>query len=141
MAVALGGERRISKDKTKVKIDINPGDILQEMGLGKDGEARVFLAKEVARLSDPYVPFQSGALKNQRVVAKNGKKITYPGPYAHYQHTGLVMAGRAPKHYTGENLTYQDAPMRGPHWDKRMLADRQDDLVQATEKHIKRKLK
>lgn len=131
----------MSKDKTKVKIDINPGDIVREMGLGEDGEARVFIANEVARLSDPYVPMQSGTLKNQRVVAKNGKKITYPGPYAHYQHEGHVMAGRAPKHYTGKALTYHGAPMRGAHWDKRMLSDRKDDLVRATEKHIKRRLK
>lgn len=139
--MALGSERRMSKDKIKVKIDINPGDILQEVGLGESGDTRVFLANQVARLSDPYVPMQSGTLKNQRIVAKNGKKITYPGPYAHYQYTGLVMAGRAPKHYTGEDLTYQDSPMRGSYWDQRMLSDRKDDLVQATEKHIRRKLK
>ena len=46
------------------------------------------------------------------------------------------MAGRAPKHYTGKPLTYHGAPMRGREWDKRMLADRRDDLVQSVAGYV-----
>lgn len=71
-----------------------------------------------------------GTLKNSPQIAEDGSAVTYPGPYAHYQHTGLAMGGRAPKHYTGASLTYHGGPMRGPEWDKRMLADHAGDLEQ-----------
>lgn len=120
----------------KVKTDIRPAVILRARGLGDSDRARVFLANEVARLSDPYVPMQQGILKNTKQIAGSGRTITYLGPYAHYQYVGEVMAGRAPKHYTGKPLTYHGAPMRGPEWDKRMMADRRDDLVQSVANYV-----
>ncbi|HIY38450.1 MAG TPA: minor capsid protein [Candidatus Agathobaculum merdigallinarum] len=115
----------------RVKTNISPAAILRSRGLGDSDRARVFLANEVARLSDPYVPMRQGTLKNTREIAGDGRTVTYPQPYAHYQYTGEVMAGRAPKHYTGKALTYHGAPMRGPNWNKRMLADRKGDLTQS----------
>lgn len=120
----------------RVKTDIRPAAILRARGLGDSDRARVFLANEVARLSDPYVPMQKGILKNTKQIAGSGRTITYLGPYAHYQHVGEVMAGRAPKHYTGKPLTYHGAPMRGPEWDKRMMADRKDDLTQSVANYV-----
>lgn len=120
----------------KVKTDIRPAAILRARGLGDSDRARVFLANEVARLSDPYVPMQQGILKNTKQIAGSGRTITYLGPYAHYQYVGEVMAGRAPKHYTGKPLTYHGAPMRGPEWDKRMMADRKDDLKQSVANYV-----
>lgn len=120
----------------KVKTDIRPAAILRARGLGDSDRARVFLANEVARLSDPYVPMQQGILKNTKQIAGSGRTITYLGPYAHYQYVGEVMAGRAPKHYTGKPLTYHGAPMRGPEWDKRMMADRKDDLTQSVANYV-----
>lgn len=120
----------------KVKTDIRPAAILRARGLGDSDRARVFLANEVARLSDPYVPMQQGILKNTKQIAGSGRTITYLGPYAHYQYVGEVMAGRAPKHYTGKPLTYHGSPMRGPEWDKRMMADRKDDLTQSVANHV-----
>ena len=120
----------------KVRTNIRPAAILRARGLGDSDRARVFLANEVARLSDPYVPMQQGTLKNTRQIAGDGRSITYPQPYAHYQYKGEVMAGRAPKHYTGKPLTYHGAPMRGREWDKRMLAARRDDLVQSVDGYV-----
>ena len=60
--------------------------------------------------------------------AGHGSMLIYSQPYAHYQYHGKVMAGRAPKHYTGSALTYHGAPMRGSEWEKRMLADHAGDL-------------
>lgn len=120
----------------KVKTDIRPAAILRARGLGDSDRARVFLANEVARLSDPYMPMQQGILKNTKQIAGSGRTITYLGPYAHYQYVGEVMAGRAPKHYTGKPLTYHGAPMRGPEWDKRMMADRKDDLKQSVANYV-----
>lgn len=119
----------------KVKTDINPASILKARGLGKSTKARVYLANQVAKLSDPYVPLQTGTLKNSRRISGDGSTITYPGPYAHYQYVGKVMGGRAPKQYTGEDINYHGGPMRGREWDKRMLADRKDDLIKGFAKY------
>lgn len=110
------------------RADVSPSDILKKRGLEGNHRARKFLASQVARYCDPYVPMQQGILKNSSQVAEDGSTLTYSGPYAHYQHTGLVMAGRAPKHYTGASLKYHGGPMRGPEWEKRMMADHAKDL-------------
>lgn len=120
----------------KVKVDINVQTILKRRGLGADDNARIFIASEVGRLCDPYVPMQQGTLKDTRVIANDGRKLIYPQPYAHYHYRGEVMAGRAPKHYTGKSLEHHGAPMRGPEWDKRMKADRIDDLVQSVANYV-----
>ena len=120
----------------KIKVDINTAQIMKKRGLGGDHRAQVFLASEVKRLCDPYVPMQQGLLKNQAVVASDGSTLTYTQPYAHYQYYGKVMVGRAPKKYTDKDLTYHGAPMRGPRWEKRMLADKSDDLVRSLKAYI-----
>ena len=125
--------------KIKVQIDIPTAKILKSRGLGRDTGARKFLASEVKRLCDPYVPMQQGALKNNAIIASDGSQLVYTQPYAHYQYYGEVMAGRAPKHYTGDDLTYHGAPMRGSQWDKRMLADKSKDLENSMDAYIKKR--
>lgn len=115
----------------KIKVDINTAAIMKQRGLGGDNRAQIFLASEVKRLSDSYVPMQQGLLKNNAVIASDGSTLTYTQPYAHYQYYGEAMAGIAPKHYTGKALNYNGGPMRGPNWDKRMLIDRGDDLTES----------
>lgn len=120
----------------KVTVDINTAKIMRERGLGGDNRAQVYLASEVKRLCDPYVPMQSGQLKNMAVIASDGSSVTYTQPYAHYQYYGKVMAGRAPKHYTGDDLTYSGGGLRGAQWDKRMMADKSSELVSNLERFI-----
>ena len=90
--------------KVTVKVDIDTAKIMRQRGLGGDFGAQRFLASEVVRLCDPYVPMQQGMLKNQRIIAQDGSSVTYTQPYAHYQYYGEAMAGRAPKKYTGNKL-------------------------------------
>lgn len=114
------------------KVDVNSAAILSSRGLGSSTTTRKHLASTVARLCDPYVPMSAGSgahMKNLKQVAEDGSQILYPGPYAHYQHKGEVMAGRAPKHYTGRDIDYHGGPMRGKEWDKRMMADRGDEVI------------
>lgn len=122
--------------KVTVKVDVNTAKIMKERGLGGDNRAQVFLASEVKRLCDPYVPMQLGHLKNSAVIASDGSTLTYTQPYAHYQYYGEAMGGRAPKKYTGKPLNYHGAPMRGKEWDKRMLADKSQELTNNLEKFI-----
>lgn len=124
--------------KVTVKVDVDTAAIMRRRGLGGDNRAQVYLASEVKRLSDPYVPMQQGLLKNQSVVASDGSTLTYTQPYAHYQYYGEAMAGRAPKQYTGKPLTYHGAPMRGKQWVPRMLADKSDDLTKNLKTYIGR---
>lgn len=123
----------------KVTVNFDPVTILKVRGLGSSNGARKFLASEVWRLCDPYVPMQSGMLKNNATIALDGSSLIYNQPYAHYQYYGKVMAGRAPKDYTGADLTYNGAPMRGAQWDKRMLADRKQDLENSVATYIAEK--
>jgi len=117
----------------KVKVNIDPAAVLRKRGLGDSTKAKKYLAATVKRLCDPYVPLRQGTLKNTAKVTESGGRValTYPGPYAHYQYHGEVMAGRAPKHYTGRAIDYSGGPMRGKEWGRRMMADRGDEVIDA----------
>lgn len=125
----------------KIKVDINTAKIMKQRKMGGDNQAQIFLASEVKRLSDPYVPMQQGMLKNNVVIASDGSTLTYTQPYAHYQYYGEAMAGRAPKHYTGKALNYSGGALRGPNWDKRMIIDRGDDLTESIANYVGGKAK
>ena len=132
--------------KINVTVNIDPEKILASRGLGSSREAVMFLGSEVKRLSDPYVPFQQGVLKNTASVRPAGKgaQLRYDTPYAHYQWEGKVMgpnyqrrdgewrsaAPKGGKRYTGKALTYHGG-LRGPRWTERMMADRKGDLVRS----------
>lgn len=120
----------------KIRVDVDSARIMRERGLGGDNRAQVFLASEVKRLSDKYVPKQQGLLKNQSVIASDGSTLTYTQPYAHYQYYGEAMAGRAPKKYTGKPLDYHGGPMRGPRWDRRMMADKGGEVADNLKEYI-----
>lgn len=138
----------------KVKADINPAAILKARGLGDSTKARVFMAENLARLCDPYVPMAPGSgahMKEQYTVAPDGSAITYGGPYAHFQYVGEVMVGvrtgspwaksGEPKKGTGRPLQYSGGPMRGKEWDKRTMADRGDELTVAVARFVGGKAK
>ena len=119
--------------KVKITSKIDVDEILSKRGMGAKHELAKVIANEVKRLSDPYVPMQQGTLKNtaQVVDSSTSVAVIYNQPYAHYQYYGEVMAGRAPKQYTGRDIVYNDAPLRGKEWDKRMMADRRNDVEKA----------
>ena len=132
-----------------IKIDLPKAEILKRLGLGGTNKVQKYIASQVKRLCDPYVPMQQGALKNNATIAGDGSSIVYTQPYAHYQYEGKVYgpnytngerfwSGKAPKTPTGENLTYHGGPMRGPQWEKRMLADKSKDLERSVEAYIKK---
>lgn len=129
--------------KIKVKIAIDPAKIMESRGMGKSNGLQKHLAARVVEFCDPYTPKKSGILKNTPHISSDGSKITYPGPYAHYQYVGEVygpnvltekgwrsMAKKDEKKPTGRKLSYHEGPMRGPQWEKRMLADHRKDLEQ-----------
>ena len=124
--------------KMDVEVNIDTAKILKKYGLGESKEAQRFLAEDVERKCQPYVPMAAASsvhmVNNARVTDDS---IIYPGPYAHYQYVGEVMAGRAPKHYTGQPIDYHGAPMRGKQWDKRMMADHGKEVEQDFDNYLK----
>lgn len=128
--------------KIQVTSDVNIQEILTKKGLGPDKGLQKYMAARIKMRCDPYVPKQSGTLKNTARILNNGTGhiyLRYSQPYAHYQYYGSAMAGRAPKHYTGKPLQYQEAPMRGPRWDQRMMADHRQDLEADAAAYMNRK--
>lgn len=103
---------------TKVKINIDPTDkILLKRNLNKNGKAQIFFTSEVARLSDPYVPFDKGNLKNTRKIDKD--KITYIQPYSRRQWYENKGKG-----------------LRGKEWCLRMWANRGKEIVKSVAKLV-----
>ena len=101
---------------TKVKINIDPTDkILLKRNLNKNGKAQMLFTSEVARLSDPYVPFDKGNLKNTKKVGVN--KITYVQPYSRRQWYENKGKG-----------------LRGKEWCLRMWADRGKEIINSIAK-------
>lgn len=110
--------------KVRVYSDINVPRILASRGLSEHSPtARRFIASEVARLCDPYVPFYTGFLKSHHTIATDGRTLTYDAPYAKTQYYN--------------NKGGRNGPLRGPLWEKRMLADKRDALAQSVDAYIK----
>lgn len=102
-----------------VKIQMDSSDkILLKRGLQKDGTAQKFFTSEVARLCDPYVPMDTGALKDTKDVKVSS--IVYVQPYAARQYNTNVGKG-----------------LRGKYWDKRMWADRGNEIVRSVQAYLK----
>ncbi|WP_143314496.1 minor capsid protein [Clostridium sp. HBUAS56017] len=115
----------------KVTISFNSTEkILLKRNLQKGGKVQQFFTNEVARQSNPYIPFDNGGLKDKQVQILPDK-IKYNAPYARYQYYGKVMVGNAPKKVTDKDLSYHGAPKRGKMWDKRMWADRGKEIVRS----------
>lgn len=134
--------------KIYLQVNVEPDKIMRNRGLGNNGKVAMEMANCVKNLSDPYVPMKTGMLKNRVKIIDGGKRLLYPGPYANYQHEGIVWGPNfqsedgkwhSPerKHPTNRKLTYSGAPDRGDHWEKRMMADRGKELENHIEEYIK----
>lgn len=98
---------------TNIKLKIDPADkILLKRNLNRNGKGQQFFTHEVRRLSDPYVPFLSGTLKNN--AQELTSRIEYVQPYARRQYY--------------EN---RGNGLRGSHWTERMWADRGKEIIQS----------
>lgn len=98
----------------RVRLEMDPVDrILLKRSLNKNGAGQRFFTHEVRRLSDPYVPFLTGVLKN--TATEEVSRIIYNTPYARKQY-----------------YTNPGNGLRGPYWDKRMWSDRGKEIVKST---------
>ena len=83
--------------------------------------AQFAFSQKVAAVVDPYVPFDTGTLKNSVRTASDfkGGMLVYNTPYARRQ---------SYLHPQGEGL-HGDSRLRGSYWGQRALADHKEELV------------
>ena len=118
--------------------------------LENDSAFWTFAASEWHRLYAPYVPFESGALRDS--VTIEPKTITHNAPYAHYQYTGDVYGPNypitqngvrvgyysppnRPKSRTGERLKYKN-PLASAKWDEAAAPTQLPKLVSSLQAYI-----
>jgi hypothetical protein len=140
-----------------IRIDVNDvNHILRKHGLQAGGPVQKFFTSELMRLSDPYVPFRSGPLKNSVHPSDEWDAIIYNTPYARYHWFGKLMvdpitkkgafydprSGRywsrpnTPKELTTRDLQYTGGPLRGPKWVERCWIDNKDSIINSVEAYI-----
>ena len=74
-----------------IKVKMNSANkIAKDHGLNRDGRVTTFLRDTVERLSDPYIPFESGMLRKLKSHPSN-HEIKYTSPYAKFQYYGKLM--------------------------------------------------
>lgn len=141
----------------EIEIDMDGvSQILHNHGLQDGGPVQKFFSNEIMRLSDPYVPFRFGPLKNSAHLTPEGDGIIYNTPYARYHWFGKLMvdpitkkgafydprSGRfwsrpnTPKVQTARDMEYTGGPLRGPRWVERCWIDNKDDIIKSTEAYI-----
>lgn len=100
-----------------VKINLRPkGELMAELGLDKGGRVQQYIDRAVMDFCEPYVPFDTGALKESpRTCSPPGEgRVVYGVPYARRQYF--------------ENKG--DGGLRGARWFDRMKADRLGEIVE-----------
>lgn len=103
--------------KVRININMDPVQtILLRRNLNKNGNGQKFFTHEVRRNADPYVPMDTGALKNTATETANS--ITYIQPYARRQWYENKGKG-----------------LRGKQWIPRMWADKGTQIVNSVAKY------
>lgn len=104
-------------------------------------ESEVWLANEILKDTDPFVPALTGSL-SQRSHTEGGT-VVYPGPYARYLYYGKVVEGPkyGPKHATDRDLVYTKSvhPNAQSHWFEASKAQNLQKWIKGVKKLVKRK--
>ena len=107
--------------------------------LDRADKAEVWLANEVLKDTDPFVPMLTGSLSQRSHV--EGKSVVYPGPYARYLYYGKVMKGPkyGPKYATDKDLVYTKSahPNAQSHWFEASKAQNLPKWLRGVKKLVK----
>lgn len=117
--------------------------LLKSKGLEPGGIYNEFLAKQVAKQCEDYVPYDTGTLakspKMDAIIPKGGEYVRWRAygengyNYASYQYY-------LQDWYPNPNYSNQNG-LRGSHWDKRMMADRKPIIMKHLKDKMRRELK
>lgn len=128
-----------------MRIELNkPEKIIKRLGLEEDGMATEFFRDKVDAYCDPYIPFAGGSgnhLKNFKTYP-NKHSIKYGAPYAHYHFIGKKAIGSSrsagvKRKISNIDMKYQGGPLRGPHWDTRMMNNRGKEIIKDLQIFVK----
>ena len=142
--------------EVKFTLDFDIDQFTKDLNIDDMKPIQTFLANEVMRLADDYVPMDSGLLKNTAFVTPLGDAVVYPQIYANYLYEGFLMVdpitkkgafhdpvtGRfwsrpnVQKELTDTPLKFAGAPKRGAHWVERMMEDHEQEIVESLGKFI-----
>lgn len=94
-----------------------------------------YIDNEVLRLSDPYVPFDTGVLKMSGKLGTviGSGLVMYVAPYAHQQY--YHNAGRG-KQGTSKYNTHNYKCLRGKYWFERMKSDHLQDILSGAKRTV-----
>ena len=107
--------------KISVKVK-DTAKLIEERGLQQMQRVQKYVDSEVLRLSDPYVPFDTGKLKQSGTLGTviGSGEVVYNCPYArknYYENGGHGKQGTA------------KGGIRGKLWFERMKADHMDEIL------------
>lgn len=97
----------------KMRIELKKLEsLLSKRGLAERGAVQRYIDNEVLKLTDPYVPMDTGALKSSGVrhTSIGSGEVKYKTPYAR-------------RLYYNPQYNYDGAPKRGGRWFERMKSD------------------
>jgi len=105
--------------RTVARLEWNTG--FKRRWSGQYWLAQMFMDSEVLRLSDPYVPFLTGSLKQSGTLGTviGSGLVQYIAPYARWQY---YRAGQTQREI-------REDPRRGPMWFERMKVVYKDYLI------------
>lgn len=107
--------------------------------LDRADKAEVWLANEILKDTEPFVPMLTGSLSQRSHV--EGKSVVYPGPYARYLYYGKVMKGPkyGPKYATDKDLVYTKSvhPNAQSHWFEASKAQNLPKWLRGVKKLVK----
>lgn len=116
----------------------NLQNCIEQLGLNERGRVQQVVTNEVLRLSETYIPFDEGTLKDSGHI-EDDTDIVWDTPYAGYMWNGIVYedpelhcAGfktengwrsrrDVEKVPTNRKLQYHGGKLRGDHWVDRMM--------------------
>lgn len=131
-------------------------DCIAAMGLEERGRVQQHVAEQVLILSDEYIPFDEGLLKDSGHI-ENGTEVVWNTPYARYQWNGLIYedpqlhcagfktdAGwrsrkGVQKIPTNRKMTYQGGTLRGSKWVERMLNNGGREAIERSAREMTKK--
>lgn len=102
----------------RVDVDLSGLDTELQQRIGLMSPAQKFVDSEFIRLTDPYVPFRTGATKDSAInntVIGSGL-ITYATPYVRHI-------------WKHPEWNFNGAPMRGAYWSQRSWADHGEEII------------
>jgi hypothetical protein len=125
--------------KLKFSVRTEGFDKIEQDLLDRADKAEVWLANEILKDTDPFVPMLTGSLSQRSHV--EGKSVVYPGPYARYLYYGKVMKGPkyGPKYATDKDLVYTKSvhPNAQSHWFEASKAQNLPKWLRGVKKLVK----